>query len=147
MCGRVRLGGKAVELVRFPEESHDLSRSGRPDRRVERLRRIGDWYERFLGTAAIDRFEEEETQLLRVPEFAMREELAAHEHPLELPAYDAAAAATDTLAIETPASAAALAEVAAPELEMPEAELLPDLPEPEPVVAADELEPEAVPVP
>jgi len=50
MFGAMRLLGKTVELVRFPEESHDLSRSGRPDRRVERLRRIAGWFERFLGT-------------------------------------------------------------------------------------------------
>jgi prolyl oligopeptidase family protein/FHA domain-containing protein len=55
MFGAMRLLGKTVELVRFPEESHDLSRSGRPDRRVERLRRIGGWFERFLGTAAVER--------------------------------------------------------------------------------------------
>ncbi|HKW58382.1 MAG TPA: S9 family peptidase, partial [Candidatus Dormibacteraeota bacterium] len=55
MFGALRLLGKTVELVRFPEESHDLSRHGRPDRRVERLRRIAGWYERFLGTAAVDR--------------------------------------------------------------------------------------------
>ncbi len=55
LFGAMRLLGKTVELVRFPEESHDLSRGGRPDRRVERLRRIGGWFERFLGTAASDR--------------------------------------------------------------------------------------------
>jgi hypothetical protein len=142
MFGALRLLGKTVEMIRFPEESHDLSRNGRPDRRVERLRRIAGWYERFLGTAAIDRFEEEETQLLPVPEFATRDELAAHEDQLELPAHDAAAAATDTLAIEALASARPLAEVEAPELEIAEPALLPDLPEPEPVVAAEELEPE-----
>jgi dipeptidyl aminopeptidase/acylaminoacyl peptidase len=55
MFGAMRLLSKTVELARFPEESHDLSRSGRPDRRVERLRRIAGWFERFLGTAAADR--------------------------------------------------------------------------------------------
>ncbi|HEV2029199.1 MAG TPA: prolyl oligopeptidase family serine peptidase [Candidatus Dormibacteraeota bacterium] len=74
MFGAMRLLGKTVELVRFPEESHDLSRSGRPDRRVERLRRIAGWYERFLGTAATDRIEEEAaTQVLPIPVFATQE--------------------------------------------------------------------------
>src|SRR5258706_8976746 len=74
MFGAMRLLGKTVEMVRFPEESHDLSRSGRPDRRVERLRRIAGWYERFLGTAAIDRVAEEEaTQILPAPAEAARE--------------------------------------------------------------------------
>src|SRR5579864_963703 len=44
LFGALRLLGKTVELVRFPEESHDLSRNGRPDRRVERLRRIAGWF-------------------------------------------------------------------------------------------------------
>jgi dipeptidyl aminopeptidase/acylaminoacyl peptidase len=55
LFGAMRLLGKTVEMVRFPEESHDISRSGRPDRRVERLRRIAGWFERYLGTAASDR--------------------------------------------------------------------------------------------
>jgi len=74
MFGAMRLLGKTVELVRFPEESHDLSRNGRPDRRVERLRRIAAWFERFLGTAAVDRpAEEEATQILPAPVEAARE--------------------------------------------------------------------------
>src|SRR5258707_9965959 len=74
LFGAMRLLGKTVELIRFPDESHDLSRSGRPDRRVERLNRIAGWYERFLGTAATDRVAEEAaTQVLPVPDFATRE--------------------------------------------------------------------------
>ena len=73
MFGAMRLLGKTVELVRFPEESHDLSRSGRPDRRVERLRRIAGWFERFLGTAATDREVEAATQLLPIPATATRD--------------------------------------------------------------------------
>jgi dipeptidyl aminopeptidase/acylaminoacyl peptidase len=40
--------GKETEFVRFPEESHELSRSGRPDRRIERLRWMLDWLGRHL---------------------------------------------------------------------------------------------------
>lgn len=40
--------GKTVEFVRFPEESHDLSRAGRPDRRLLRLGRITEWFARYL---------------------------------------------------------------------------------------------------
>jgi len=43
-----RLSKVETELIRFPEESHGLSRSGRPDRRVERLERIVGWFDRFL---------------------------------------------------------------------------------------------------
>ncbi len=39
---------KEVELVRFPEESHELSRSGQPRHRVERLQRILGWFETHL---------------------------------------------------------------------------------------------------
>lgn len=35
-------------FVRFPGESHELSRAGRPDRRVVRLREIVGWFERYL---------------------------------------------------------------------------------------------------
>jgi dipeptidyl aminopeptidase/acylaminoacyl peptidase len=41
--------GKTAEFVRFPDESHDMSRSGRPDRRQERLRRIVGWFKTYLG--------------------------------------------------------------------------------------------------
>src|SRR5439155_21589178 len=72
--GAMRPLSKPHELVRFPEESHDLSRNGRPDRHVEHLRRIGAWFERYLGTAPVDRAAPEaETQILPVPAEASRE--------------------------------------------------------------------------
>ena len=40
--------GQTVEMVRYPEESHLLLGIGRPDRRVDRLERIVDWFERHL---------------------------------------------------------------------------------------------------
>jgi dipeptidyl aminopeptidase/acylaminoacyl peptidase len=43
-----RIGKATVDMVRFPEESHNLSRSGRPDRRVERLERIVGWFDKYL---------------------------------------------------------------------------------------------------
>jgi dipeptidyl aminopeptidase/acylaminoacyl peptidase len=52
LFGALRLLGKKVEMVRYPGESHDLSRGGRPDRRVERLNRIAGWFERHLQAAA-----------------------------------------------------------------------------------------------
>lgn len=39
---------KDVEFVRYPGENHELSRSGRPDHRVDRLNRIVDWFEKYL---------------------------------------------------------------------------------------------------
>jgi dipeptidyl aminopeptidase/acylaminoacyl peptidase len=40
-----RIGAVDTRLVRFPEESHELSRSGRPDRRIRRLDEIVAWFE------------------------------------------------------------------------------------------------------
>jgi dipeptidyl aminopeptidase/acylaminoacyl peptidase len=37
-----------VEFLRFPEENHDLSRTGRPDRRLARLEFILRWWEKHL---------------------------------------------------------------------------------------------------
>ena len=39
---------REVEFVRFPEENHDLSRAGRPDRRVARLDRIAGFLAKYL---------------------------------------------------------------------------------------------------
>ncbi len=40
--------GRKVEMVRFPEEPHGLSRCGRPDRRIARLDWILKWFDRYL---------------------------------------------------------------------------------------------------
>lgn len=40
--------GREVEFVRFPDENHNLSRSGQPKHRVERLQHILRWFERYL---------------------------------------------------------------------------------------------------
>ncbi|MBS3967740.1 MAG: S9 family peptidase [Truepera sp.] len=40
-----RIGKAEVRFIRFPDECHELSRSGRPDRRIERLKAIVDWFE------------------------------------------------------------------------------------------------------
>ena len=40
--------GVETELVRFPEESHGLSRGGRTDRRIRRLNHILRWFDRHL---------------------------------------------------------------------------------------------------
>jgi dipeptidyl aminopeptidase/acylaminoacyl peptidase len=40
--------GVPTEMVRFPDESHDLSRGGKPWHRVYRLQAYLDWFERWL---------------------------------------------------------------------------------------------------
>ncbi|MEZ4520482.1 MAG: S9 family peptidase [Thermomicrobiales bacterium] len=44
----LQLHGCPSEFVRFPDESHGLSRTGQPKHRVERLERICGWFDRYL---------------------------------------------------------------------------------------------------
>jgi len=155
MFGAMRLLGKTVELVRFPEESHDLSRSGRPDRRVERLRRIAGWFERFLGTAASERPAEapaavaeavpEPVEASAQPMEAVAEPVEAAAQPMETEAVTQVLAtrSLDTLELEQIAvSGLAADEAQAVESEAPiapaaEAEPVDAEAAPEPVTAAD----------
>jgi dipeptidyl aminopeptidase/acylaminoacyl peptidase len=47
----LRLLGKEVEMLRFPDEGHELSRSGSPVHRVQRFEAILDWFGRYLSPA------------------------------------------------------------------------------------------------
>lgn len=44
-------------MVQFPGESHELSRSGKPRHRVERLQHIVGWFDKYLQGANIDTYE------------------------------------------------------------------------------------------
>ncbi len=44
----LKLLGVPTELIRFPDETHELSRAGRPWHRIYRLERYLDWFERHL---------------------------------------------------------------------------------------------------
>ena len=44
----LKLLGVPTELVRFPEENHELSRSGKPKHREERLEHILRWFRNYL---------------------------------------------------------------------------------------------------
>ena len=48
MFTTLRLLGKEVELVRFPGESHELTRAGSPVHRVQRFELVLEWFDRFL---------------------------------------------------------------------------------------------------
>jgi dipeptidyl aminopeptidase/acylaminoacyl peptidase len=39
---------KPVVMVRFPDETHELSRSGKPSHRIERLQHIVAWFDKYL---------------------------------------------------------------------------------------------------
>ena len=116
MFGAMRLLGKTVELVRFPEESHDISRGGRPDRRVERLKRIAGWFEQFLGTevsehhAAVEAESEVDTQVL-----ATRSLAATDEETVEAWAVSPDVAVAEPMRVESEVDSEAI--VLSPEVE------------------------------
>ena len=41
---------RTVEYVLYPDESHVYASSGRPDRRIDRMTRMLDWFDRYLRT-------------------------------------------------------------------------------------------------
>lgn len=48
----LRVLGREVEYVLYPDESHIYSVTGRPDRREDRMRRMLEWFERYLGSGS-----------------------------------------------------------------------------------------------
>ena len=47
VSGPMKVLGKTVKMVRFPSGGHDVSRSGKPSLRVERLEHIADWIDLY----------------------------------------------------------------------------------------------------
>ncbi len=45
---------REVQMVRYPRDGHELSRSGEPKHRVDRLERIVDWFDRFVQNPPAD---------------------------------------------------------------------------------------------
>jgi dipeptidyl aminopeptidase/acylaminoacyl peptidase len=45
----LRALGRTVEYVLYPEECHVYAVIGRPDRRIDRMTRVLDWFDRYLG--------------------------------------------------------------------------------------------------
>jgi dipeptidyl aminopeptidase/acylaminoacyl peptidase len=41
--------GREVEYILYPEEHHELKNYGRPDRRIDRMERILAWFDRWIG--------------------------------------------------------------------------------------------------
>ena len=48
---------KPTVMVRFPDESHELSRSGKPWHRVERLQHIVGWFDKYLQGKSVAAYE------------------------------------------------------------------------------------------
>ncbi len=40
--------GREVEFILYPDEHHEMKSSGRPDRRIDRMERILAWFDRYL---------------------------------------------------------------------------------------------------
>ena len=45
-----RAGKVPVQMVRYPREGHELSRSGEPKHMIDRLNRIMAWWEKYCGS-------------------------------------------------------------------------------------------------
>ncbi len=52
LFGALKRAGVETEMVRFPGEGHELSRSGAPKHRVERFEVVLDWHDRHLAGGA-----------------------------------------------------------------------------------------------
>jgi dipeptidyl aminopeptidase/acylaminoacyl peptidase len=48
----LKILGRPVESVRYPSATHDLSRSGNPAQRIDRLVRFAEFFERFIDNPA-----------------------------------------------------------------------------------------------
>ena len=47
----LKMLGRTVVFVRFPDENHELSRSGKPRHRLERFRILLEWFAKYLRPA------------------------------------------------------------------------------------------------
>jgi dipeptidyl aminopeptidase/acylaminoacyl peptidase len=45
---------REVEMVRYPRDGHELSRSGEPKHRVDRLERIIGWFDAHVKASSQD---------------------------------------------------------------------------------------------
>ncbi|MFB6125470.1 MAG: prolyl oligopeptidase family serine peptidase [Halanaeroarchaeum sp.] len=52
---QLRLNGVDTRLVRYPEEGHELSRSGQPGHRVDRIERIVRWFDGYSAYVDVPR--------------------------------------------------------------------------------------------
>ena len=48
----LRVLGREVEFVLYPEEHHEMKNHGRPDRRIDRMERLLAWFDSHLGAPA-----------------------------------------------------------------------------------------------
>src|SRR4051812_45321460 len=65
---------RPTAMVRFPGESHELSRSGQPWHRVERLQSIVGWMDKYILGRDVPQFADVTGQDISVPKGAMQRE-------------------------------------------------------------------------
>lgn len=59
MFRALKMQHKTAVMVRFPGESHELSRSGQPSHRVERLQHILNWFDKYLQGKEIKLYDQQ----------------------------------------------------------------------------------------
>jgi len=57
-----------LEFVRYPRDGHELSRSGEPLHRIDRLRRIVGWFDKYCQTKKVKEREKQEIAVLKAKE-------------------------------------------------------------------------------
>ncbi len=55
-------------MIRFPGESHELSRSGQPWHRVERLDNIVNWFDKYLLGKPMPQYDVPSEELIKADE-------------------------------------------------------------------------------
>ena len=63
---------RPTAMVRFPGESHELSRSGQPWHRIERLQAIVGWFDKYLLGKDVEIYREVTEQVVPAPEAAAK---------------------------------------------------------------------------
>ncbi len=48
LFGYLRRAGVETEFVRYPREGHELTRAGEPEHRIDHIKRVTDWFSKYL---------------------------------------------------------------------------------------------------
>ncbi|MEA2069830.1 MAG: S9 family peptidase [Asgard group archaeon] len=62
-----------IELVRYPNEGHELSRSGQPKRRLDRLSKIIDWFNKYCQPEKYEKAQEKKKKIEKIKEEKIEE--------------------------------------------------------------------------
>ena len=59
MFRALKVQRKPTVLILFPRETHELSRSGEPKHRVERLQHILNWFDKYLRGKRVTEYDQQ----------------------------------------------------------------------------------------